>query len=165
MDRDWNDAQTIYRQLRARIVVMILEGSIAAEYRINPLTVLKGYQQLVDDELVEVKRGRGMFIHAGARTAAPGRARKVHEGRVAQGPRHDSAPRPERGGAPQPAASGAPLESNPMRRACIEVSGLRKTYGSVAAVWGRPGVRIGLGLTAAFPVHRDPLRRDREPNT
>ena len=78
MDRDWNDSQPIYRQLHARIVVMILEGvlkegaplpsvrSIAAEYRINPLTVLKGYQQLVDEELVEVKRGRGMFIHAGA---------------------------------------------------------------------------------------------------
>lgn len=41
--------------------------SIAAEYRINPLTVLKGYQQLVDEEVVEVKRGRGMFIHPGAR--------------------------------------------------------------------------------------------------
>ena len=79
MDRDWNDSQPIYRQLHARIVAMILEGeleegaplpsvrSIAAEYRINPLTVLKGYQQLVDEDLVEVKRGRGMFIHAGAR--------------------------------------------------------------------------------------------------
>ena len=79
MDRDWNDSQPIYRQLHARIVVMILEGvlkegaplpsvrTIAAEYRINPLTVLKGYQQLVDEDLVEVKRGRGMFIHAGAR--------------------------------------------------------------------------------------------------
>jgi len=79
MDRDWNDSQPIYRQLHARIVVMILEGvlkegaplpsvrSIAAEYRINPLTVLKGYQQLVDEELVEVKRGLGMFIKAGTR--------------------------------------------------------------------------------------------------
>ncbi len=79
MDRDWNDSQPIYRQLHARIVAMILEGvlkegaplpsvrTVAAEYRINPLTVLKGYQQLVDEELVEVKRGRGMFIHAGAR--------------------------------------------------------------------------------------------------
>ena len=79
MDRDWNDSQPIYRQLHARIVAMILEEvvaegdplpsvrAIAAEYRINPLTVLKGYQQLVDEELVEVKRGRGMFIHPGAR--------------------------------------------------------------------------------------------------
>jgi GntR family transcriptional regulator len=41
--------------------------TVAAEYRLNPLTVLKGYQQLVDEELVESKRGRGMFINAGAR--------------------------------------------------------------------------------------------------
>lgn len=79
MDGDWNDSQPIYRQLHARIVAMILDGvlkegdplpsvrSIAAEYRINPLTVLKGYQRLVAEELVEAKRGRGMFIDAGAR--------------------------------------------------------------------------------------------------
>ena len=79
MHRDWNDSQPIYRQLHERIVAMILEGvlkegaplpsvrAIAAEYRINPITVLKGYQRLVDEDLVEVKRGRGMFIHAGAR--------------------------------------------------------------------------------------------------
>jgi DNA-binding transcriptional regulator YhcF (GntR family) len=79
MDGDWNDNQPIYRQLHARIVAMILdyvlkEGdqlpsvrSIAAEYRINPLTVLKGYQQLVADGLVETRRGRGMFVTAGAR--------------------------------------------------------------------------------------------------
>ena len=79
MDREWNDREPIYRQLHERIVAMILEGdleegaplpsvrSIAAEYRINPLTVLKGYQQLVQEEVVEVKRGRGMFVHAGAR--------------------------------------------------------------------------------------------------
>ena len=79
MDRDWNDSQPIYRQLHARIVALILDGvlkeedplpsvrSIAAEYRINPLTVLKGYQQLVDEGLVEARRGRGMFIQPGAR--------------------------------------------------------------------------------------------------
>jgi len=78
MDREWNDNQPIYRQLRDRVVAMILEGvlkegdplpsvrSVAAEYRVNPLTVLKGYQQLVDEGLVESKRGRGMFINAGA---------------------------------------------------------------------------------------------------
>jgi GntR family transcriptional regulator len=78
-DREWNDSQPIYRQLRDRVVAMILDGalkegdplpsvrSVAAEYRINPLTVLKSYQQLVDEELVESKRGRGMFINAGAR--------------------------------------------------------------------------------------------------
>jgi len=40
---------------------------VAAEYRVNPLTVLKSYQQLVDEQLVEKKRGRGMFVNAGAR--------------------------------------------------------------------------------------------------
>lgn len=80
MDREWNDNQPIYRQLRDRVAAMILdrvlkEGdplpsvrNVAAEYRVNPLTVLKGYQQLVDEGLVETRRGRGMFINAGARS-------------------------------------------------------------------------------------------------
>src|SRR5688572_2818500 len=80
MDREWNDGQPIYRQLRDRVVEMILDGvlnegdplpsvrTVAAEYRVNPLTVLKGYQQLVDEQLVEKRRGRGMFINAGARS-------------------------------------------------------------------------------------------------
>ena len=79
MDREWNDSQPIYRQLRDRIVAMILDGAlnegdplpsvrnVAAEYRVNPITVLKGYQQLVDEQLVETRRGRGMFINVGAR--------------------------------------------------------------------------------------------------
>src|SRR6201993_5469544 len=79
MDREGNDNQPIYRQLRDRAVAMILEGvlkegdslpwvrTVAAEYRVNPLTVLKGYQQLVDEGLVETRRGLGMFINAGAR--------------------------------------------------------------------------------------------------
>ena len=79
MDREWNDSQPIYRQLRDRVVAMILdevlrEGdplpsvrTVAAEYRVNPLTVLKGYQELVDEELVEKKRGLGMFVKSGAR--------------------------------------------------------------------------------------------------
>jgi GntR family transcriptional regulator len=79
MDGEWNDSQPIYRQLRDRVVAMILDGvlkegdplpsvrNVAAEYRVNPLTVLKGYQQLVDEQLVEKKRGLGMFIKPGAR--------------------------------------------------------------------------------------------------
>jgi len=79
MDREWNDSQPIYRQLRDRVVAMILDGAlqegdplpsvrnVAAEYRVNPLTVLKGYQQLVDEGLVEARRGRGMFVNPGAR--------------------------------------------------------------------------------------------------
>src|SRR6266852_1107141 len=79
MDREWNDSQPIYRQLRDRVVAMILDGvlkegdplpsvrNVAAEYRVNPLTVLKGYQELVDEQLVESRRGRGMFVNVGAR--------------------------------------------------------------------------------------------------
>jgi GntR family transcriptional regulator len=79
MDSEWNDSQPIYRQLRDRVVAMILDGvlkegdplpsvrNVAAEYRVNPLTVLKAYQQLVDEQLVEAKRGLGMFVKAGAR--------------------------------------------------------------------------------------------------
>jgi GntR family transcriptional regulator len=80
MDHEWNDNQPIYRQLRDRVVAMILDGvlkegdplpsvrNVAAEYRVNPLTVLKGYQQLVDEGLVETRRGLGMFINMGARS-------------------------------------------------------------------------------------------------
>ncbi len=78
MDPKWSDDLPIYRQLRDRVVAMILEGvlgdgdalpsvrNVAAEYRLNPLTVLKGYQELVDEGLVEKKRGRGMFVTDGA---------------------------------------------------------------------------------------------------
>src|SRR5581483_2183163 len=79
MDREWNDSQPIYRQLRDRVVAMILDGvlkegdslpsvrTVAADYRVNPLTVLKGYQELVDEDLVEKRRGLGMFVRAGAK--------------------------------------------------------------------------------------------------
>ena len=79
MDPKWSEDTPIYRQLRDRVVAMILEGvlgdgdalpsvrNVAAEYRLNPLTVLKGYQELVDEGLVEKKRGRGMFVTDGAR--------------------------------------------------------------------------------------------------
>jgi len=79
MDPKWSEDLPIYRQLRDRVVEMILEGvlgdgdalpsvrNVAAEYRLNPLTVLKGYQELVDEDLVEKKRGRGMFVTDGAR--------------------------------------------------------------------------------------------------
>src|SRR5438552_15439701 len=79
MNREWNDGQPIYRQLRDRVVHMILDGvlnegdplpsvrNVAADYRLNPLTVLKAYQELVDEELVEKRRGLGMFVKTGAR--------------------------------------------------------------------------------------------------
>ena len=80
MDLEWNDSRPIYRQLRDRIVAMILDGvlgegdplpsvrTVAAESRVNPLTVMKGYQKLVDEGLVETRRGLGMFVNEGART-------------------------------------------------------------------------------------------------
>ncbi len=75
----WNDNVPIYRQLRARVVAMILDGvltegdalpsvrQVAADYQINPLTVSKAYQELVDEDLVEKRRGLGMFVKQGAR--------------------------------------------------------------------------------------------------
>src|SRR5439155_18864662 len=79
MDHEWNDSQPIYRQIRDRVVAMILDGvlkegdplpsvrNVAADYRLNPLTVLKAYQELVDEQLVEARRGLGMFVNSGAR--------------------------------------------------------------------------------------------------
>ena len=79
MEGEWNDTQPIYRQLRDRVVDLILDGvlkegdplpsvrNVAAEYRVNPITVMKGYQELVNEELVEMRRGRGMFVKPGAR--------------------------------------------------------------------------------------------------
>jgi len=79
MGPEWNDSQPIYRQLRDLVVAMILDGTlkegdplpsvraVSAEYRVNPMTVLKSYQELVDEKLVEKRRGLGMFINEGAR--------------------------------------------------------------------------------------------------
>ena len=79
MAQEWNDSQPIYRQLRDRVIAMILDGTlkegdslpsvrtVAAETRVNPLTVLKAYQQLADEGFVEARRGLGMYVNAGAR--------------------------------------------------------------------------------------------------
>jgi GntR family transcriptional regulator len=78
-DTSWDNTQPIYRQLHDRVVVMILDGviaegealpsvrQVAADYRLNPLTVLKGYQQLVDEGLVEKRRGMGLYVTTGAK--------------------------------------------------------------------------------------------------
>ena len=75
----WNDKDPIYRQLRDRLVEMILEGvfpegeslpsvrQVSSDLRINPITVSKAYQMLVEDELVEKRRGLGMYVTEGAR--------------------------------------------------------------------------------------------------
>ena len=81
MSMTWNDSTPIYRQLRDRVVAMILDGvlkpgealpsvrQVAADFQINPITVSKSYQELVDENLVEKRRGLGMFVTEGAREA------------------------------------------------------------------------------------------------
>jgi GntR family transcriptional regulator len=78
MSVGWNDNTPIYRQLKERVVSMMLDGAlkpgdalpsvrqIAAEYQLNPITVSKAYQELVDDNLVEKRRGIGMYVTEGA---------------------------------------------------------------------------------------------------
>src|SRR6478752_8937583 len=78
MNIPWNDDQPIYRQLRERIVGLMLTGvfkegdplpsvrQVASDYQINHLTVSKAYQELVDMQLVEARRGMGMYVMAGA---------------------------------------------------------------------------------------------------
>jgi GntR family transcriptional regulator len=78
MSITWNDDQPIYRQLRERIVSLMLTGvfkegdplpsvrQVASDYQINHLTVSKAYQELVDMQLVEAKRGMGMYVMPGA---------------------------------------------------------------------------------------------------
>ena len=79
MNADWHDNSPIYRQLKARVVEMMLDGllkpgdalpsvrQIAADFQLNPITVLRAYQELADEQLVEKKRGLGMYMTDGAR--------------------------------------------------------------------------------------------------
>jgi len=81
MTVEWNDKQPIYRQLRDMVAQRIMDGSfpegeavpsvrqVAADYKINHLTVGKAYQELVDADLLEKRRGLGMFVTVGARQA------------------------------------------------------------------------------------------------
>ena len=151
MDRDFNDSQPIYRQLRDRVVAMILDGvlnegdplpsvrNVAAEYRVNPLTVLKGYQQLVDEQLVEKKRGRGMFINTGARDLLlQGERQKFLVGGVAEDPRHDPAPgtrsRPSMLAEPRRAGGALSMSAATTSGFAIEARGLRKAFGKTVAL-------------------------------
>ena len=80
-DPQWLDGAPIYRQLRDRVIALILDGAlkegdavpsvrqVAADFRINPLTVMKAYQALADEGLLEKRRGLGMFVSTGARVA------------------------------------------------------------------------------------------------
>ena len=89
----WNDSQPIYWQLKERTIAMILEGTlaegeplpsvrtVASDFQLNPITVSKSYQSLVDDGLVEKRRGLGMFVCEGAREQliASERAKFINE--------------------------------------------------------------------------------------
>lgn len=75
---EWSDGAPIYRQLKERVVAMLLDGvlkpgdalpsvrQVAAEYQLNPITVSRAYQELADDQLVEKRRGLGMYVTEGA---------------------------------------------------------------------------------------------------
>ncbi len=79
MTFEWKEDQPIYRQLRDKVVEAIIDGSlaegeaipsvrqVAVDFQINPLTAQKAYAELVNDELVEKRRGLGMFVMEGAR--------------------------------------------------------------------------------------------------
>ncbi len=81
MQTDWNNSQPIYLQLREKVIALILDDilqegdvlpsvrNVSSEYRVNPITVSKAYQTLVDDNLIEKKRGLGMFVKSGTRSA------------------------------------------------------------------------------------------------
>lgn len=74
----WSDGSPIYRQLKERVVAMIIDGelkpgdalpsvrTVAAEYQLNPITVSRAFQELSDEGLVEKRRGLGMFVLDGA---------------------------------------------------------------------------------------------------
>jgi GntR family transcriptional regulator len=74
----WNDNAPIYRQLKERVIGMMLDGllkpgdalpsvrQVAADYQLNPITVSRAYQELVDETLVEKRRGLGMYVTEGA---------------------------------------------------------------------------------------------------
>jgi len=106
MDLEWNDSAPIYRQLRDRVVDMILDGvlkngdslpsvrNVAAEYRVNPLTVLKGYQQLVDEDLVEKRRASACSSKTALAICFSKASAKSFWPNSAAHPRHHSAPRP-----------------------------------------------------------------------
>ena len=75
---EWSDGAPIYRQLKERVVAMMLDGllkpgdalpsvrQVAAEYQLNPITVSRAYQELADEALVEKRRGLGMYVMEGA---------------------------------------------------------------------------------------------------
>ena len=155
-DRELERQQPIYRQLRDRVVAMILDGvlkegdplpsvrNVAAEYRVNPLTVLKGYQQLVDEELVEKRRGAACSstparatcccrasARSSSRKSGPASRERIQRlGLTAEELLTAEPPRRRR------APSKSPVDQGEAAMACIEARGLRKAYGTTVALDG-----------------------------
>ena len=92
-DIQWSDGAPIYRQLKERVIAMMLDGllnpgealpsvrQVAAEYHLNPITVSRAYQELADESLVEKRRGLGMYVteEASRKLLASERERFLHE--------------------------------------------------------------------------------------
>lgn len=88
MATDWHDNAPIYRQLKSRVVGMVLEGAlkagdalpsvrqVSADFQLNPITVSRAYQELVDEGLIEKRRGMGMYVVDGARDQLLARERE-----------------------------------------------------------------------------------------
>ena len=145
MGPEWNEQQPIYRQIRDLVAAMMLDGflkegdalpsvrNVAADYRVNPLTVLKAYQALVDEGLVEKRRGLGMYIDL--RRARAGCSMATRSQFLAEQwpPIHATIQRlglsPQTCSLPTPTAQGG-LKT----MACIQARGLRKTYGTTVAL-------------------------------
>ena len=105
---EWSDSAPIYRQLKDRVVAMMLDGvlkpgdalpsvrQVAAEYQLNPITVSRAYQELADEQLVEKRRGLGMYVTEGRQCApAAERTRAFPARGMAAGHGAHPAPRPE----------------------------------------------------------------------
>src|SRR5690606_27879209 len=141
----WNDSAPIYRQLKERVIAMMLDGvlkpgdalpsvrQVAAEYQLNPITVSRAYQELADEALVEKRRGLGMYV---TEEAPVQRARPVaHRGMAARARAHP-APRPGHAGPARAAQGRQPMNAVDTRSAVVSARGLRKAYRNKLALDG-----------------------------
>ena len=79
MQFHFNESTPLYQQIASQLEEMIFTGGfdegsqvpsttqLSQQLHINPATVLKGMNSLVDAGLIEKHRGRGMFVRTGAR--------------------------------------------------------------------------------------------------
>jgi DNA-binding transcriptional regulator YhcF (GntR family) len=159
---EWSDGAPIYRQLKERVVAMLLDGvlkpgdalpsvrQVAAEYQLNPITVSRAYQELADDQLVEKRRGLGMYVTEGAAKKVEGqRARPLPPRGMAAGAGTHPAAGAGPAGTARPEGQVGDEMSAAMDRSVITARGLRKVYKNKAALAGtdfeiRAGRIVGL---------------------